>query len=353
MTSLMGISSVLKFLASSGAQLICQFGLLKKSKKVIIFASFLFSYFILFYFIVKQKLTFRKGVVKISKERSSNKPKQITMKKLGLGILIFILVLGVFNWAGARMLLPVANQAKDRASIENSPVIKKTDDHLVLTPPGLEKIVFIHYKKKFAKPPWAGGKKEPSCYDFLGKWAKWQDLPINYVVGPDNPFDLSKEFIAQAILNGAQEWDSHTSSGLFGNYSFDNQASWDSEAPDGRNELLFGDYPEEGVIAVTVVWGYFSGPPSQRKIVEFDVLFDTDYLWGDADSNNDGIIDNSEVMDLQNIATHEIGHGLGLDDIYESACQEVTMYGYSDLGEIKKRTLEAPDITGLQELYGE
>jgi hypothetical protein len=28
------------------------------------------------------------------------------------------------------------------------------------------------------------------------------------------------------------------------------------------------------------------------------------------------------------------------------------MYGYSDYGEVKKRTLEQPDITGLQTLYG-
>ena len=81
-----------------------------------------------------------------------------------------------------------------------------------------------------------------------------------------------------------------------------------------------------------------------REIIEFDVLFDTDYTWGDADIN-------PTVMDLQNIATHEIGHGLGLADIYDSACSEVTMYGYSVYGETKKRTLEPPDMTGMQELY--
>lgn len=85
--------------------------------------------------------------------------------------------------------------------------------------------------------------------------------------------------------------------------------------------------------------------PPTREIVEFDVLFDTNYDWGDATVD-------PTVMDLQNIATHEIGHGVGLDDIYESACSEVTMYGYSTSGETKKRTLEAPDITGVQKLYG-
>ena len=81
-------------------------------------------------------------------------------------------------------------------------------------------------------------------------------------------------------------------------------------------------------------------------------MFDIDWIWGDADPNNDGIVDNPNVMDLQNIATHEFGHGIGLDDVYNSECSEVTMYGYSDYGEIKKRTLEQPDVTGLQKLYG-
>lgn len=210
----------------------------------------------------------------------------------------------------------------------------------------LEKVVFIHYKKGHAKPPWAGGgKPETKCYDFLSKGAKWRETPVNYVVDPDNIYGLTEGFVTNAISLAAEEWDAHTSTELFGTYSIDYSSSWDSDSPDGRNELLFGDYPQEGVIAVTVVWGYFSGPPSTREIVEFDVLFDTDFTWGDA-------TETPNVMDLQNIATHEIGHGAGLGDLYDTACAEETMYGYSDYGEIKKRDLNIGDITGLQELYG-
>ncbi|MDP3026842.1 MAG: matrixin family metalloprotease, partial [Nanoarchaeota archaeon] len=67
--------------------------------------------------------------------------------------------------------------------------------------------------------------------------------------------------------------------------------------------------------------------------------------WGNASSN-------TKVIDLQNIATHELGHGVGLADIYSTACSSVTMYGYSYYGDTEKRTLETPDITGLQTLYG-
>ncbi|MBU2577818.1 matrixin family metalloprotease, partial [Patescibacteria group bacterium] len=96
-----------------------------------------------------------------------------------------------------------------------------------------------------------------------------------------------------------------------------------------------------GVIAVTTIWYN----PATKAIVEFDIMFDTDWTWGDA------TIDTAK-MDLQNIATHEFGHGVGLADVYDSACSAVTMYGYSDYGETQKKTLETPDITGLQKLYG-
>lgn len=278
-----------------------------------------------------------------------------TMKKIHSIIIISLLVFGISGFVSASMLLPLSEEGKLHTKAETSPVIEKTNNHFVLTPPGLEKVVFIHYKKGFGKPSWAGkDKKESSCYDFLGKGVKWQKTPVNYVIDPDNPDGLSEDFIANAVFAGAEEWDNHTNTELFNNsYQIVHDTSWDSDAPDGRNEILFGNYSDPDVIAVTVVWGYFSGPPSSRKISEFDILFDTDYNWGNADQNNDEVIDNPNVMDLQNIATHELGHAIGLGDVYDNTCSYVTMYGYSDYGEIQKRTIETPDIKGLQELYGE
>ncbi|UCC91631.1 MAG: matrixin family metalloprotease [Candidatus Aenigmatarchaeota archaeon] len=222
---------------------------------------------------------------------------------------------------------------------------------------GPQKIVFIHYKKGYAKPtcnnngvcePELGEKKncadcknggngESTCYKFLAKGVKWKDLPVDYVIHPD--------LDAGAISAGAEEWDAHTSANLVGTYSIDNGATWDDETPDGRNEMVFGDYQQAGVIAVTIIWGYFYGKPDTREILEFDILFDTDFAWGDATKD-------PSVMDLQNIATHEFGHGFGLGDLYETSCIEETMYGYSTEGETSKRDLNAGDIVGIQELYG-
>jgi len=291
-------------------------------------------------------------------------------------LVITIFVLSVT--AGAAMLIPASEQAKEKAKVDNSPVIEKAGEHLVLTPPGLDKIIFIHFKKGHAKPtcnnndicePELGEKKncadckngvgESTCYKFLSKGVKWKELPVDYVIDPDNPDGLTENFVTSAISAGAEEWNSHTSAELFGSYSIDYGASWDDDAPDGRNEMVFGDYPQSGVIAVTIIWGYFYGPPGKREIIEFDILFDTDFTWGDAtdppikcyDTPNGTICEPVPVMDLQNIATHEIGHGAGLGDLYETACSEETMYGYSQEGETKKRDLNTGDITGIQELY--
>ena len=114
---------------------------------------------------------------------------------------------------------------------------------------------------------------------------------------------------------------------------------------DGINTVTFGDVGDTGVIAVTNVWGYFSGPVQLRELVEWDMLLnDASFTFGDA------TLDASK-MDFLNIFTHEQGHSTGLNDQYSGSCSLVTMYGYSTEGEIIKRTLESPDIKGIQTLY--
>ena len=221
----------------------------------------------------------------------------------------------------------------------------------------LEKIVFIHYRKGYGKPPGTPGKGpdkddggDEGHYKLLG--AKWKSLPVSYVIDPDNPDGLTEDFIVAAITGSAEEWDKNTGIELFDDtYIIDHTATWDDDAPDGRNELVFGDYDKEGVIAVTIIWGYFRGASGKGEIIEFDIMFDTDYEWGYA-----GITDEDDlgtlVMDLQNIATHELGHGVGLADLYDSSASEETMYGLSEYGETKKRTLYIGDEAGIKKLYG-
>lgn len=244
-------------------------------------------------------------------------------EKVKLGILAGIIALFIF---GSALVMAVAPQAEERANA-----------------PDLEKIEFIHWRKGYGKPEWAKAPKAPkapSCYKFLTPTkVKWTVLPVNYEINPTNTQGLTEEFVTTAIFNSAETWDAVTTRELMGNYGVDYTAAYGVQ--NYENAIVFGDYPTKGVIAVTIVWYN----PAAKAIVEFDVMLDTDWVWGDA------TVDQT-LMDLQNIATHELGHGVGLGDIYDSVCSAVTMYGYSDYGETQKRTLDQPDITGLNKLYG-
>ena len=204
----------------------------------------------------------------------------------------------------------------------------------------MEKIEFIHWKKDFARPSGAKAPKPPACYKFLTPTKiKWTSLPVSYKINPNNHQGLDEIFVKNAISTSAETWDAATGKELMNDaYTVDYTAAYGVQ--NYENALVFGNYSTVGVIAVTTVWYN----PATKAIVEFDIMFDTDWTWGDA-------VADATKMDLQNIATHEFGHGVGLADVYDSACSLVTMYGYSDYGEIIKRTLENPDITGLLKLY--
>jgi len=251
------------------------------------------------------------------------------MKKELKWIFIALAALLIFaQAAAASMIIPINNHAAQAPAPEKSPAIGDGWQ--------LERVDFIHY----AKPPGAGKppKGSGSCYALTGY--QWKTLPVSYVINPANPQGLSESFITSTIWTAAETWDAATSSELFNNsYTVDSAAQYGVQ--DYKNSIVFGDYPDNNVIAVTSMWFI----PRNHRMVEFDMEFNTRYTWGDASIN-------ASTMDLQNIATHELGHSAGLNDIYSTSCSAVTMYGYSSNGELTKRTLEQPDIEGLRAMYG-
>ena len=239
---------------------------------------------------------------------------------------VFLLVFPMI--VAASMIIPSNDKAREVAkATDNSPVIGENWD--------LERVDFIHFARP-SKPP--KGPKTEACYKLLG--VKWKSQPVSYQINPSNPHGLSEEFVTSTLSTSAETWDAETSSELFNNaYTVDYSAAYGVQ--DFKNSIVFGDYSDTNAIAVTSIWFTRRG----KQLVEFDMIFNTKFNWGDASLN-------PNLMDLQNIAVHELGHAAGLDDIYSTSCNSVTMYGYSGNGDLEKRTVEQPDITGLQQMYG-
>jgi len=207
----------------------------------------------------------------------------------------------------------------------------------------LTKITLIHYRKGYGKPDGVGKPKKPpkdsACYTYLSKGAKWKTTE-DYLVNPTNNDDMDQNFVKNAVDAGVTAWEEHGGE-IFGQGYIDTSASY-SENYDENNTTSFTNL-DPGIIGVATVWGFFSGPPKYREIVGWDIRFNDYYDWGD------GV--NPNLMDLQNIATHELGHAAGMGDLYDVKCNQETMYGYSEYGEIIKRDLNPGDIAGIQGLY--
>ncbi|MBW2997043.1 matrixin family metalloprotease, partial [Candidatus Woesearchaeota archaeon] len=197
-------------------------------------------------------------------------------------------------------------------------------------------------------PADCGGEEPPAddagCYEFIARGAKWRTVEP-WVFNPANTRGLDELTLFSNFGMDVEKWDTAAGVDILGaGSSTSDLLVADTASPDNLNEVYFGEIADEGAIAITIVWGIFGGPPKARELVEWDQVYDqVDFDWSTAGE--------AGKMDFESIATHELGHSAGMGDLYNAECSEQTMYGYASNGETKKRTLEAGDIAGIQDLY--
>jgi hypothetical protein len=210
-----------------------------------------------------------------------------------------------------------------------------------ITPPQLKNITFIHYAKPDVPPGQNKDKPQPpdvdnSAYELLGLYLpntasyyiNTSGAPSGTITALDQSFDT---------------WDRVTGEELFTSAG---QTPVYGLALDGQNTVSWVGIVPPSTIAMTRLWYNES-----NEIVEFDIVFNALLKWG-IDPDGEGPIKLKRAYDIQNIATHEVGHVVGLDDLYEDQYRELTMYGYGKTGEVIKISLEEGDIAGAQCLYG-
>lgn len=221
-----------------------------------------------------------------------------------------------------------------------------------ITPKVLE-AVFIHYELPTKGKPAPPAPKVYDYYELLGP--KW-DLSkyaagVPYVINPTGA-PAGAEIEVKAAF---EAWDAVTNAELFSdNPIVDTNSWWGRE--DGKNNVSWQVISGGGIIAGTWIWYYDNDKNGNMspgdEIKETDIVFNASQRWG-IDPDGEGTAYKLKNMfDVRNIGTHEVGHVVGLDDLYNAKYSEITMYGYSSKGETKKISVELGDINGTRELYG-
>ena len=199
----------------------------------------------------------------------------------------------------------------------------------------------IYYAKPDVPPGQNKDKDEPpvdnSYYELLGtKLAGTSTYYVNLSSAPNGA--LSE------IQDAFEAWDVETSNELF---VYGGETGLLGNVFDGQNTIGWRGIIPRAIVAMASIW-YI---PATGEVVEFDITFNALQKWG-IDPDDEGPQKLKRMFDVENVATHEVGHIVGLADLYDEVYRELTMYGYTSKSETQKISLEEGDIAGTQELYG-
>ncbi|MCX6924292.1 MAG: immunoglobulin domain-containing protein, partial [Verrucomicrobia bacterium] len=166
-----------------------------------------------------------------------------------------------------------------------------------------------------------------------GAEIKWPVRNVSYLINESSGPSGASAAI-QAAMN---TWS--TVSGATFQFTSGGSTSGSGGSRDYQNICSFGYLGTDGTVAQNSFWANATTGVES----ESDIVFNTYYSWS--------VTGAAGAFDLQNIATHELGHALSLDDLYGGSDTEKTMYGLVSPGETKKRTLDSDDIAGIVYLY--
>lgn len=182
---------------------------------------------------------------------------------------------------------------------------------------------------------------------------RWRDFPIRYFVTNAGVAQVSAEQFQTAISRAFATW--HAVATAETSSTFVGFVQARPSTDDGASVLGFVSRPDQDrTLAATS----FTVDTTDGRILESDIYFNSFFSWSVADA---GTLDS---FDLQSIATHEIGHMLGLSHSALGETElvaggrrviaaETVMFPVAfSRGNIADRSLKADDIAGISDVYG-
>ena len=163
---------------------------------------------------------------------------------------------------------------------------------------------------------------------------KWSVREVAYYVNAAN-LDLDPSAAEAAIRAGADAWDAQSTARVALVYA--GTTTGTAVLNNGRNEVFFRNATNGSAIATA--YTYSSG----GLIVDADIVF-----WDGAYQFYAGTTGCSGGLYIEDTATHEFGHVLGLGHSADSAA---TMYATTGYCAQSGRTLAPDDIAGIEAIY--
>jgi hypothetical protein len=189
-----------------------------------------------------------------------------------------------------------------------------------------------HYYRVSAAKPGSGGGADPGtdCESDAYKLAGWHWT---------KPYTAKADAYASIFNGAANRWDGVTAASLNGGITSGNDGQ--AGVQDFKSNIQFVNLGASSTVAQTLTWAY----RTSGEAVESDAQYNTYYPWSTSGA--------AGAMDVENVATHEVGHTFGLThptSTSTNAC--LTMYAYVNYGETFARTLGDGDILGIKAIYG-
>jgi predicted Zn-dependent protease len=182
---------------------------------------------------------------------------------------------------------------------------------------------------------------------------RWAQLPIRYFVTDAGVPGVTASQFRQAVGRAFQTWHAVPSAAV--DFSFVGFTGGEPGDQDNASTLGFANRPDlERTLAAT----NYVVDTRTGEVLESDIFFNSSFSWSVTDAGEAG------KYDVQSIATHEIGHFIGLG---HSAIGESTLESDGNrrliaagsvlfpiafaAGQVTARQLHPDDIAGVSDLY--
>ena len=183
----------------------------------------------------------------------------------------------------------------------------------------------------------------------------WQTLPIPFRFGKDMDNEQKLHFLA-----AIKTWEKAVGMNLFsyaGTHELTNGDTF-KDLYSSLNDTINGQYldgnwrktDKPNFVLATTIWN--NGLNDPRQIAKADIRFNNEhYLIGD--SLVISATDDKEVVDMQSLALHELGHLLGLAHVDVEVDSLSIMNPSLFIGEgLTSRRISKGDIERIQQIYG-